>query len=453
MLRIETIETPELGNRSYIAHDGEAAIVIDPPRDIDRIQDRLDELGLEARVVADTHLHNDYLSGGLALAQRQRVPYLLATEEPVSFERLGVVDGTERSYGSMTLRVISTPGHTADHVAYLIGAGTDTALFTGGSLLYGAVGRTDLVESISADVLGAAQFQSVQRLANDLPTWTPIYPTHGFGSFCAAAQGASVGVGTIEDERHRNPALLATDEASFVKQLVAGFTPYPTYYREMAPLNRRGPTAADLTPPPISTPIDLAARIDDGQWVLDLRPRREYAADHLVGTIGFEIGQQFGTYLGWLAPFATPLTLIGPNAAAVAAAQRQLTRIGWDRPASAAVGDLAHVGGNDIAHGAYSVVQFTDLPNDLATLAGTVIDVRRDDELHAAGAVNGSRHYPLHQLVTGDATLPAGPLWVHCASGFRASIAASLLRRSGHDVILIDDPFVNAGALGIVVHP
>lgn len=452
-LRIETIETPELGNRSYIAHDGEVAIIIDPPRDIDRIQDRLDELRLELQVVADTHLHNDYLTGGLALAQRERVPYLLATEEPVSFDRLGVTDGTERSYGSMTLRVISTPGHTADHVAYLVGDGAETALFTGGSLLYGAVGRTDLVGSISAEVLGAAQFQSVRRLANDLPTWTPIYPTHGFGSFCAAAPGASVGTGTIEDERRRNPALLATDEASFVKQLVAGFTPYPTYYREMAPLNRLGPTAADLTPPPITTPIELAACIAAGQWVLDLRPRREFAADHLLGTIGFEVGPQFGTYLGWLAPFASPLTLIGPNAAAVAAAQRQLTRIGWDRPAGAAVGDLAEIGGTEVAHGSYSVVAFADLPSDLATLAGTVIDVRRDDELRATGAINGSRHYPLHQLVTGDATLPVGPLWVHCASGFRASIAASLLHRSGHDVVLIDDPFVNAGALGIVVHP
>jgi rhodanese-related sulfurtransferase len=301
--------------------------------------------------------------------------------------------------------------------------------------------------------LGAAQYRSVQRLATELPAWTPLYPTHGFGSFCAAAPAGSAGGGTIADEQRRNPALLASDEASFVTSLVAGFTPYPTYYREMAPLNRLGPAAADLTPPPLSSTIDLAARIDDGQWVLDLRPRSEFAANHLVGTIGFEIGPQFGTYLGWLAPFATPLTLIGPTGAAVAAAQRQLSRIGWDRPAAAAVGDLRHIGGDSIPHASYSVVAFADLPRDLATLAGTVIDVRRDDELRATGAVSGSLHFPLHQLVAGNATVPTGPLWVHCASGFRASIAASLLHRSGHDVVLIDDPFVNAGALGIVVHP
>jgi glyoxylase-like metal-dependent hydrolase (beta-lactamase superfamily II)/rhodanese-related sulfurtransferase len=454
VLAIETIETQELGNRSYIAHDGEAAIVIDPQRDLDRILDRLDELGLQALAVADTHLHNDYLSGGLALARRLNIPYLFSADESVGFDRVGVTDDTDHTYGSMTVRVIATPGHTAHHVAYFVSSNAvpDTALFTGGSLLYGAVGRTDLVESISAENLGAAQFRSVHRLAAELPAWTPIYPTHGFGSFCAAAPTSSAGAGTIGDEQRRNPALLTADEAGFVAALVAGFTPYPTYYREMAPLNRLGPAAADLTPPSLSGPVDLAARIDDGQWVLDLRPRREFAADHLVGTIGFEIGPQFGTYLGWLAPFAAPMTLIGPTGAAVAAAQRQLTRIGWDRPAAAAVGDLAHIGGKEIQHTSYPVMQFADLPRDLATLAGTVIDVRRDDELRATGAVSGSRHYPLHQLVAGNAALPAGPLLVHCASGFRASIAASLLHRSGHDVVLIDDPFVNAGAVGIVVH-
>jgi glyoxylase-like metal-dependent hydrolase (beta-lactamase superfamily II)/rhodanese-related sulfurtransferase len=449
MLGIEVIDTVELGDRSYVVHDGSEAIVIDPQRDIDRVVERLSAMELRLALVCETHVHNDYLTGGLALSRSFGVPYVVSEAEPTGFEPTALGDAATTTVGGMSLRAIATPGHTPDHVTYLVeSAGEDTALFTGGSLLYGAVGRTDLVGTDPKD-LARAQHRSVQRLARNLPADTPIFPTHGFGSFCAARSPAgSPDRGTIADERLRNPALLETDETAFAETLVRGFTPYPTYYDHMAAWNRKGVEAPDLSPAAGVGADRLHRRLAANDWVIDLRPRRTYAEDHLAGTVSFEVGPPFGTYLGWIVPFGAPLTLLADDAAQVAAAQRQLVRIGWDRPLGVAVGRPA-----ELAPGAprrsYPVVTFSDLPAELSANGGVILDVRRPDE-RASGQVRDAVHVPLHRLLDADTELPAGRLWVHCASGFRASIAASLLERLGRDVVLIDDDMGHAADLHLL---
>ena len=446
MVEVEVIETSELGDRSYVAHTGRTALVVDPQRDLDRVEAVLAERGLRVAAVAETHIHNDYVTGGIELARRTGADYLVNGEDPVHFDRRAVAEGDELSYDGLTVRVLATPGHTHTHLAFAVSDGDGAeAVFTGGSLLYGSVGRTDLLGDDQTDTLTRAQFHSARRLAEELADDARIFPTHGFGSFCSSGSAAGGTSSTIGEERSRNDALTEADEDAFVERLIANLTAYPAYYAHMAPRNLAGPGPIDLEP---AAPVDadeLRRRIDAGDWVVDLRHRTLYAAGHVDGTIGIELGGQFSTYLGWLIPWGTSLTLLGERAEDITAAQRQLVRIGIDRPDGAAVGSAEELaGGTALAD--YPREDFKGLAERLDEV--TVLDVRRDDE-RAAGAVTGSSHIPMHSLLSRLDEVPSGQVWVHCASGFRASIAASLLSRAGHDVVLVDDDFDNAEALGL----
>ncbi|WP_301122559.1 MBL fold metallo-hydrolase [Mycolicibacterium fortuitum] len=453
-MHVEVISTEDLGDRSYLVHDGTSAVVVDPQRDIDRVEKVLADLGVRCEMVVETHMHNDYVTGGYELSLRSGCPYVVNAADSVSFARLAVRDGDELTVGAMTVRVLATPGHTDTHLSYVISQGDETpAVFTGGSLLYGSVGRTDLVDVDRTEELTRAQYHSARRLAAELPDATPVYPTHGFGSFCSSGSASGGDGATIGEEKGRNDALITDDEDEFVDTLIANLTAYPAYYAHMGGLNRSGPTTPDLSPP---TPLEakqLRSRIDAGEWVVDLRDRTAYAASHVHGSIGIALGQQFSTYLGWLMPWGTPLTLVGDSAEQVAEAQRMLVRIGIDELQGSATGSA-----EDLSAGtptsSYPRRTFADLPDHLADAAvataadAVILDVRRDDE-YATGYIPGAAHIPMHRLLDRLDALPPGQLWVHCASGYRASIAASLLDRAGRDVVFIDDSFDSAIAAGL----
>jgi len=449
-MQVEVLSTDELGDRSYVVHDGSVAVVVDPQRDIDRVERYLTAAGVAATLILETHIHNDYVTGGYQLVQRTGARYGVNAADPVAFDRLPLRDGDMLTAGSLRVRVMATPGHTDTHLAYVVtdtsAPGEPPAVFTGGSLLYGSVGRTDLVDVARTDELTRAQFRSAHRLADALPDEACIYPTHGFGSFCSAGPATGEDASTMGIERARNDALTAPGEQSFVDTLVHNLTAYPAYYAHIAPRNLQGPQPVDLSAPSAADAAELTKRIAAGEWVVDLRDRAQFAADHLAGSIGIMLSTQFATYLGWLMPWDTPLTLIGESPGQVAAAQRQLVRIGIDRPVGAAAGDLDTLTAPNQDRRHYPRVTFAAIrdigPHDI------VLDVRRDDE-RAVGHLPGSAHVPLHQLLTRLADLPPGRLWVHCASGFRASIAASLLDRAGCDVILIDDDYSYAVELGL----
>jgi glyoxylase-like metal-dependent hydrolase (beta-lactamase superfamily II)/rhodanese-related sulfurtransferase len=453
-MHVETVPTEELGDRSYVVHDGSYALVIDPQRDIDRITDVLDRLGLELCAVAETHIHNDYLTGGLALARAARVDYLVSRSEDVAYPRAPVDDDTELSVGDLFVRVVATPGHTPGHLSYVVtDANGSTAVFTGGSLLYGAVGRTDLIGESLTHELAVAQYRSVRRLADSLPDEAALYPTHGFGSFCASGPPSQLTteVGTVGAEQRNNPALTEGDEGEFVRRTIAGFTPYPAYYPRMAPRNAAGVEAADLSAGRQTEGDEIRQRLDAGEWVVDLRSRRAFAADHLAGTIAVELGAQFATYLGWIFPYGSPLTLLGETADQIAAAQRQLVRIGIDRPSAVAHGPLASVAPG-VPHGTFWRATFAELANAIDEGAA-VLDVRRQDERDRDGAIPDAIHVPLPELIGRLDDLPESNWWVHCATGFRATIAASLLDRAGHRVVLVDDSFASAGEHDLVSAP
>ena len=433
MIEILQLDTPSLGDRSYLATDGAVALVVNPQRDIDRVLALADERGVQITHVFETHLHNDYLTGGLALARETGAAYHVGAADQVAFDRVPVADGDlVEVTPSAWIRVLATPGHTFTHLAYVLadGTGDPVAVFTGGSLLFGATGRTDLLGAAHAEELARAQHSSAARLAALLPDRVGVLPTHGFGSFCAATQTASVDSSTIGQEKARNPALtLGVDR--FVAELLAGLDAYPAYYARMGPGNAAGPAAPDLSLPAQAGPAELRRRVEAGEWLVDLRSRRVFAAGHLAGSLGFELGDTLAAQLGWLLPAGTPVTLLGETAEQVAAAQRELARIGIDRPAAIATGKPEDwAAGEPLA--SFPVADFAALADARRARRVTVLDVRRDLEW-AAGHVDGAVHIPLHELAGRLGEIPGGELWVHCQAGYRSAVAASLLQAAGRD--------------------
>ena len=451
MMQVEVIATEELGDRSYVVHDGQVAVVVDPQRDTDRIEAVLARLGTRCVLVVETHIHNDYVSGGYQLARTTGADYAISAPDEVDFDRHPLYDGDELTAGTMTVRAVATPGHTDHHLSYVVCDGSGTpAVFTGGSLLYGSVGRTDLVDPARTEALARAQYHSARRLADLLPPDAGVYPTHGFGSFCSAGSSSSSTGSTIGEQRRVNDALTEPDPSRFVERLVAGLIAYPAYYAHIGARNRGGPAPIDLSAPEAVEPEQLHKRISAGEWVVDLRDRTAYAADHVAGTIGIGLGTQFATWLGWLIPWGTPLTLIGQTHQQVSDAQRQLSRIGIDHLAGAAIGEPA-VLADPADRRSFPVASFADLTRRDVEHA-VVLDVRRDDEW-AVSHIPGARNVPLQDLLQRLDAIPRKQLWVHCEAGYRASIASALLHRAGHDVVCVDDEYRHAEELGLVTRP
>lgn len=455
MVDVQVIETSALGDRSYLAHDGQVALVIDPQRDIDRMLALAGSLDVRITYVFETHVHNDYVSGGLELARVTGASYVMAAADEVGFERLPVQDGDVLEIGDrMRVRVLHTPGHTFNHLSYVLEDGGETVgVFTGGSLLFGTTGRTDLLGQDNAKPLARSQHASARRLADRLPQGTRIWPTHGFGSFCSAAQ-AHGDASTLGQEQQINPAL-RLDEDAFLSQILAGLDAYPAYYAHMGARNTAGPEPLDLLPARRADPSELRRRLDDGEWVVDLRSRTAFAVSHLAGTLSLGLDGPLATWLGWLTESQQPVTLLGDTPDRVAAAQRELARVGIDRPVASATGSpdqwaqhrnqldaLARAGFTDLARAREDRAP-EGLPNP-----DVVLDVRTTNEWDASH-IDGAVHIPLYELPRRLERVPAGAVWVHCGSGYRAAAAASLLRAAGRQTVNIDDLYTNAAEAGL----
>lgn len=439
MTTIIPIETPTLGDRTYLVHDGEVAFVVDPQRDLDRVTDLATAEGVRITHVFETHIHNDYVTGGLALAELVGATYHVNADDDVEYSRNPIRDGDVVEVSqTLTVRAMSTPGHTFTHLSYAVEeSGEALGVFTGGSLLFGATGRPDLLGPEHTDELAHHQYASAHRLATDLPDTTQVMPTHGFGSFCAAGATSGNDTSTIGEEKRLNPAL-TQDEDRWVADILAGLDVYPAYYAHMGPANAAGPGAPDLTPPAEADKATIAQRIADGDWVVDLRTRTAFAQGHVQGTFNIGLDGQFSTYLGWLIPWGTSLTLLGESEDQVADAQRELVRIGIDRLEGSATGDPA--AWTDHGLESYERATFADLAQVRHHRPVHVLDVRRPSE-YDAGHIEDATNIPLNDLFHRIGDAPAGELWIHCASGYRASIAASVLAANGRRSVLVDGNF------------
>jgi hydroxyacylglutathione hydrolase len=444
---VEILRTRGLGNATYIlASDGDA-LVVDPPRDAWRVREVADRRGWRVRTVVETHVHNDYLSGALELVASERASVVAPARGGYGFEHRGVEEGDEVEVAGVLLRARATPGHTPEHLAWEVydgsasGGDPPEAILTGGSLLVGSVGRTDLLGGDATAGLTTQQFASLRALAR-LPDHVAVWPTHGSGSFCAAGPLHAEPTSTIGQERRTNPLFSIADAASFEEQLVAGFVPYPSYYREMAPMNRRGPAILGARPALAALDPDVvASTIMGGARVVDGRSRREIVAGHIPGSLTVELGETFASYVGWILPVGTPLVLVLPTSVAGAAEEAvdQLVRIGFDRLVGVLDGvDGWAASGRSLA--TMSTVTTVGLADELrADAHPLIVDVRDPDEVRDEGRVEVAVEMPLAGIIGGaDLGLPEGaPVTVACKSGARATIAAGLLEARGHPVRLV----------------
>jgi glyoxylase-like metal-dependent hydrolase (beta-lactamase superfamily II)/rhodanese-related sulfurtransferase len=421
---IETVRTEGLGDSTYILiHEG-IALVIDPQRDIDRFEKLLDEADAELRLVMETHLHNDYVSGGRDLAVRHGAELLMPAGAAPVFRHRPAFHHECIDLDHVVVRPVHTPGHTPEHTSYVIAIeGRDFAVFSGGSLLVGSAGRTDLLGPERAESLARLQHGSVHRLAA-LADEVGLYPTHGAGSFCTTS-GAGTASSTIGDERRTSPVLTYPDEDSFVNGQLSGLPAYPSYYRHMAPINLSG-----LPHPVLEAP--LLDRIPDDVTVVDIRPQAEYSAGHLPGSLGMEVRDSFGTWIGWITEHNTPLVLVMNEDQDPDEPLRQLARIGYDRV-------VGIVRPTDEFTETYQTV---DVPTFASAIEDgrQVLDVRSPEEWEE-GTISGSVRSYVPDLAreTPPGLDRAEPVWLVCGTGYRATIAAGIVQSRGFQPIVLAD--------------
>ncbi|MCD0449664.1 MBL fold metallo-hydrolase [Actinocorallia sp. API 0066] len=430
-MEIIEFRTEGLGDQSYLlAHEGKA-VLVDPQRDVGRFLDAAAARDLEVRFVLETHLHNDYLSGGPVAAARAGAELVMPAGAAPAYphtpafhlEDLPGPDG-------LTIRPVHTPGHTPEHTSYVILLdGEPVTVFSGGSLLVASAGRTDLLGPERARTLARLQYGSVHRLAG-LPRDVALYPTHGEGSFCSVS-GAGKYTSTIGAEQDGNPLLALPGPEEFADRLLATRLPIPAFYAHMGPGNVRGASAPPSTELPELAVADALAL--DGVHLVDMRPRARQAEGFVPGSLGVELGADFGSWTAWLLPQGAPVVLVADPGQDVAEARAQLARLGFD-DVRGVVHDLA-----DLATARFALL---DLAEARAAAATTrVLDVRMDHERVAAPLAGAAARFLPELLSQGlpDDLTPAEPVLIACGSGRRATIAAVLLTNAGHTVSVLND--------------
>jgi hydroxyacylglutathione hydrolase len=422
-----------LGNSAYVVDLGDGgALVVDPERDPRPYLAELDRRELTARFVVETHLHADFVSGGRELGARGAQLLAPAGSELCSAHR-GLHDGDELELGGMTLEVIATPGHTPEHLAYLLRDGTrPVALFSGGTLMVGGVARPDLLSAEQTEPLARAAYRSIHQRLLTLPDELPVYPTHGGGSFCSVAGGGERTT-TIGRERASNPLLADTpDEDTFVARLLGGLGTYPPYFLELRDVNRAGPAVHGPTPPPLP-PLDLEgfdAAVSDGAEIVDVRQIGPFAAGHVPGTLSNPWRAQFATWLGWLVDRTRPVVFVADDTIDRHDLVWAALTVGFED----LVGELA--GGIDAWRDAGRPLATLPLVDAADAHGRQVLDIRQHTEF-ASGHLPGALHVELGALTRPTEAIPDAPVLVHCGHGERAMSAASLLQRAGHDDVAV----------------
>lgn len=430
-----------LGHLSALVADEEAglAAVVDPRRDVDVYLAAARERDLRISHVVETHLHNDYVSGGRELAALTGATHIIGAGAELAYEHRPLRHGETFRVGALEFRALETPGHTPEHVAYAVAdtsrAAEPALLFTGGSLLVGSVGRTDLLGAENAVPFAEAMFRSLHDVILPHEDHVAIFPTHGAGSLCSTGIAATP-FSTLGYERRHNRFLQPADVETFVRRLLGRQPPFPRYFARMRPTNQAGPRLLGGRVPearPLSVE-EVAAAVEAGAVVVDARDPVEHALAHLPGSISIPAGPSFGTWLGWVVEPDRPLVLVLDSAADWDDCVRQALRIGYETVVGHLRGGLAawlEAGRPADSHGRWSIAELAARLAAGGPEAPLVIDVRTPGE-YAVEHIPGSLHISGGDLPERLDTLPRErPIAVVCASGYRSSIGASLLRRAG----------------------
>jgi hydroxyacylglutathione hydrolase len=418
-----------LGNTSWVLDLGDGRVaVVDPGRHPGPYLAEAERRKARIAFSVETHLHADFVTGSRELAAYGATVVAPAGAE-LAWPHLPIRGGDEIDLGGLAIRALPTPGHTPEHLAYLLCDGDEPlAVFTGGSLLVGAVARTDLIAPDATEALARLLWRSLREHILTLPDDTPVYPTHGAGSFCSAPGGPRRWT-TVGHERRANPLVAAADEDSFVATLLKGLGTYPPYFHELRDVNRSGPEVLGTPQPPLPA-LDVATfrRELQSAVLVDTRPVGAWAAGHIPGAIANPLRDEFASWLGWIVDRSAPLLFVIGDDQDRADVVRRCRQIGYDH----VVGELA--GGT--AAWAAAGLPFEQTPLvEAAAIDGGVLDVRQASE-HRGGHVPGTVHVEL-----GDVAARAGDLGsvqaVMCGHGERAATASSILERAGRPGVAV----------------
>jgi hydroxyacylglutathione hydrolase len=440
MTEIVPFRDEGLGNSSYLVDLGDGrGLVLDPSRDPGPYLAAARRRGLRLAWTVETHLHADFVSGSRELAADGATVVAPAAAR-LQFPYRGLGDGEELDLGGLSLRALATPGHTPEHLAWLLtDGGRPLGLFSGGSLLVGSVARTDLISPDHTEELARALWRSLRERVLTLPDDLAVYPTHGAGSFCSTPAGAEPTT-TIGREKATNPLLGAEDEDAFVRMLLERLGSYPSYFLRLRETNRRGLRVYGTEPPRLTpVPLERVRRlVDQGAELVDARPIAAFAAGHVPGALSIPLRDAFATWLGWLVPDDRPLVVVLDPDQDRGDLVHQARKVGYERLA----GELA--GGMAAWEAAGLPVARIPLVGPDAVEGRRVLDVRQDAEF-ADGHIPGAMHVELGAL--GDPVdLPRGPVAVVCQHGERAMSAASLLARRGREGLSVVEGGTSAWA-------
>jgi hydroxyacylglutathione hydrolase len=437
-VRVHQFVIDGLGHLSTLLEDDHGAgTIVDPRRDVDIYLEAARRTNVRITHVVETHLHNDYVSGGRELAALTGATHVIGAGADLAYEHRAVRHGDEFDVGTLRFVALETPGHTPEHVVYAV---VDTSradervlLFTGGSLLVGAVGRTDLLGADSAVAYAHAMFRSLHEVVLSHEDFVAVYPTHGAGSLCSTGI-ATTPNSTIGFERRHNPMLAPSDVNEFARLLLADQPQFPRYFARMRPINQKGPKLLGGRPPgPESMSVaEVRAALGAGAILIDLRAPEAHAVAHVPESISIPADSSFGTWLGWVVEPDRPIILLLRHADDWDDAIRQSLRVGYDSVVGYLRGGFSawvDAGLPVESNGRLTVIELAErLSSGDRPL---VLDVRQRteyEEAHVPGAVN----LFAGDLQEGIAGLPRDRSIVTiCASGYRSSIAGSLLRRAG----------------------
>jgi hydroxyacylglutathione hydrolase len=436
-MKIKQFEVAGLAQYSYVVSSGGDAIVIDPMRDFDRYTDYAADQGLTIRYVTETHIHADFASGALALAEATGAELSLSAydQKPYlySMEHRSLRDGEALQIGTVRLTALHTPGHTPEHLSFMLfdeerNASQPLALFSGDFLFVGSLGRPDLLGEDAKLELAHDLYRSLHERIATLPDGIQVYPGHGAGSLCGAGM-TDRPESTLGYERLSQPLFQLTEDC-FVREILASVPPMPSYYPRMKQLNSRGASSiADLPGKTSLTATRLAVLLsDEGVTVVDLRGQEAFGGAHIPGAINLGVGQNLSLWAGWLLTPDQKLVLVNDRGDDEES-RRALARVGLDR-----IEGFLQKGVAAWTEAGMKIARTTQLSIEEVSARGSdaqILDVRSEKEW-AGGHIEGATHIPLGELKDRMGELSAdGEIITMCGSGYRSSLAASLLQANG----------------------
>lgn len=424
-----------LAHASYmLASDGEA-VVVDPQRDVELYVKAAADHGVAIRHIFESHLHADFVSGHRELAARTGATIYMGAQAGATFPHVAVHDGFELKFGQASIRVLETPGHTAESICLVV---TDQekspmpwAVLTGDTLFIGDVGRPDLSPRHTPAQLAGLLYDSLHGKLLTLPDNVLVYPAHGAGSLCGKNMRAEKS-STIGTERLTNYALQIRSREEFVTQLTSNLPARPEYFLKDAEINRTGAVAlSELPALRAISPAELKGMLDDGELALDVRPSEQFTAGHVPGSVNIALSGQFASWAGTVLGLTAHPVLIGESEQQIEEARLRMARVGIEAVDGYLAGGIEAWTKAGLPVGTVAQISARELDAELQTGHMQVLDVRRAPEWEA-GHIENAHWWPLDNFKVSPPEMDHDvPVAVHCKGGYRSMIASSLLQRAG----------------------